>query len=59
MSSTFERPDTDLAKIIQAWDEWERGEESPGKTMTSMKKAGLDQLLRELHESGWKSQRVG
>jgi hypothetical protein len=59
MSSTFERPETDLAKIVQAWDTWERGEESPGKTMTNMKKAGLDQLLRELKESGWQPQSVG
>ena len=59
MSSTFERPEADLAKIVQAWDEWERGEESPGKALTNMKKAGLDQVLRELHESGWHPQRVG
>jgi hypothetical protein len=59
MSSTFERPDADLAKIVQAWDEWERGEESPGKALSSMKKAGLDQLLRELQASGWQPQRVG
>jgi hypothetical protein len=58
MSSNFERPETDLAKIVQAWDEWERGEESPGKTMTNMKKAGLDQLFRELKESGWKPHSV-
>lgn len=58
MSSTFERPGTDLAKIVQAWQEWERGEESPGKAMTNMKKAGLDQLLNELQEVGWQSQRV-
>lgn len=59
MSSTFERPDADLPKIIQAWEEWERGEESPGKAMTNMKKAGLDQLLVELRESGWQPQRIG
>lgn len=59
MSFTFDRPDADLVKIVQAWDEWERGEESPGKALTNMKKAGLDQLLRELEASGWQPQRVG
>jgi len=58
MSSTFERPDADLAKIVQAWEEWERGEESPGRTMTTMKKAGLDQLFQELQASGWRPQRT-
>lgn len=59
MSSSFVRPEADLAKIVQAWDEWERGEESPGKALTNMKKAGLDQLLRELQDSGWHPQSVG
>ena len=47
MSSTFERPAADLNKILSAWDEWERGEEAPGKTMTNMKKAGLAEILKE------------
>ncbi len=54
MSSTFERPAADLNKILSAWDEWERGEEAPGKTMTNMKKAGLAEILKELQTSGWK-----
>ena len=54
MSSTFERPAADLNKILSAWDEWERGEEAPGNTMTNMKKAGRAEILKELQESGWK-----
>lgn len=53
MSSTFDRPSADLTKIVQAWQEWESGEESPGRAMTNLKKAGLDQLLEELAQSGW------
>ena len=52
--SSFERPAPDLSKIIAAWDEWERGEQAPGKVLTSMKTAGLDEILRELVASGWK-----
>ena len=54
MSSSFERPAPDLAKILAAWEEWERGEENPGKVLTNMKTAGLAEVLRELSDSGWK-----
>jgi len=54
MSSTFERPAPDLSKILAAWEEWERGEQNPGKVLTNMKTAGLTEILRELAESGWK-----
>ncbi|MEN9821798.1 MAG: hypothetical protein RLZ04_224, partial [Actinomycetota bacterium] len=40
MSSTFERPAPDLGKILNAWEEWERGEENPGRVLTNMKTAG-------------------
>ena len=53
MSSTFDRPAPDLAKILTAWEEWERGEQNPGKVLTNMKTAGLADVLRELTESGW------
>lgn len=49
----FERPSPDLDKIIAAWDEWERGDETPGKVLAAMKTAGLDQILRQLAASGW------
>ena len=54
MSSAFERPAPDLAKILTAWEEWERGEQNPGKVLTNMKTAGLAEVLRELTDSGWK-----
>ena len=59
MSSIFERPKADLAKIVAAWEEWERGGEAPGKTMTDMKKAGLAEVLSQLVASGWKPQQEG
>ncbi len=50
---SFEQPAPDLSKIVAAWDEWERGEESPGRVLANMKTAGLDRVLAELTESGW------
>lgn len=59
MPSSFERPVADLAKIIAAWEEWERGSEAPGKTLTDMKKAGLAEVFSELVASGWNSKKEG
>jgi hypothetical protein len=49
----FEAPAPDLGKLISAWEEWERGEQAPGKVLASMKTAGLAQVLRQLADSGW------
>jgi hypothetical protein len=49
----FERPVPDLAKIIAAWDEFERGEQLPGKVLANMKTAGLTEVFAELAASGW------
>jgi hypothetical protein len=49
----FEAPAPDLNKLISAWEEWEAGEQSPGKVLANMKTAGLPQVLRQLVESGW------
>lgn len=49
----FERPAPDLAKIIDAWEEFEAGEESPGRILANMKTAGLAELLADLREQGW------
>ncbi len=49
----FEAPAPDLTKLISAWEEWEAGEQSPGRALANMKTAGLPQVLRELAESGW------
>jgi hypothetical protein len=43
----FETPAPDLNKLITAWDEWERGEESPGKVLSKLKTAA------QLREQGW------
>ncbi|MEL6891603.1 MAG: hypothetical protein AAFP84_08410 [Actinomycetota bacterium] len=50
---SFEQPPPDLAKIVAAWEEWENGDESPGRALADMKTAGLDKVLAELTESGW------
>jgi len=53
MSSTFEPPAPDLAKLQLHWEEWERGEESPGRVLANLKTAGMRQLLQSLVEDGW------
>lgn len=50
---SFEQPAPDLAKIVAAWEEFENGEETPGRVLAEMKTAGLDKVLAELVESGW------
>jgi hypothetical protein len=50
---SFEQPQPDLTKIIAAWEEFEKGEESPGRVLANMKTAGLDVVLAELAASGW------
>ena len=49
----FDRPVPDLSKLLAAWQEWERGEESPGKVLANMKTAGLGDVLSELVATGW------
>jgi hypothetical protein len=51
--SSFQTPAPDLTKLIAAWDEWEKGEESPGKVLSKLKTAGLQTVLAELRDSGW------
>ena len=51
--STFERPAPDLAKLISAWEEWERGEQTPGRVLANLKTAGLGEILAQLAEAGW------
>ncbi len=51
--STFERPAPDLAKLLSAWEEFERGEQTPGKVLANLKTAGLPEVLRELIATGW------
>jgi len=51
--SSFETPAPDLKKLVAAWEEWEKGEEAPGKVLSKLKTAGLHTVLQELVDSGW------
>ena len=46
----FDRPAPDLTKLLTAWEQWEKGEEMPGKVLANLKTAGLAEILRELRE---------
>ncbi|MFM9085661.1 MAG: hypothetical protein ACKORC_04230 [Acidimicrobiia bacterium] len=50
---SFTTPPPDVTKLLRAWEEWERGEQTPGKTLASLKTAGLDAVLRDLAAHGW------
>ncbi len=50
---SFERPAPDLATLLAAWEEFESGEQLPGKVLANLKTAGLAEVLAELAESGW------
>jgi hypothetical protein len=44
----METPPPDPAKLLAFWEEWERGETPPGRTMANLKTHGLPALLKEL-----------
>ncbi len=50
---SFEQPSPDLGKLIAAWEEWERGEQTPGKVLSNLKTAGMATVLQQLTDSGW------
>lgn len=50
---SFERPAPDLSKLMAAWEEFERGEQQPGKVLANLKTAGLGEVLSQLIASGW------
>jgi hypothetical protein len=52
-SEEFSPPPPDLQKLIAAWEQFEAGEETPGKVLANLKTAGLPEVLRQLAESGW------
>lgn len=52
-SMAFERPAPDLQKLIAAWEQFEAGEESPGRVLANLKTAGLAEVLHDLAASGW------
>jgi hypothetical protein len=41
-------PPPDPRKLLAHWMEWERGETPPGRVMSSLKTAGLRELLESL-----------
>jgi len=41
----------DPAKLLGYWEEWERGETTPGRVLANLKTAGMPRLLRELVDS--------
>lgn len=49
----FEAPAPDLGKLLSAWEEWERGDQTPGKVLAALKTAGLPTVLHQLVDSGW------
>jgi hypothetical protein len=51
----METPPPDPVKLLGYWEEWERGETTPGRVMANMKTAGMAQLLRELASAGERS----
>ena len=50
---SFDRPAPDLQKLLAAWEEFEAGEQLPGKVLANLKTAGLPEVLRELVDTGW------
>ena len=49
----FQAPAPDVSKLLGYWEEWERGEETPGKVLANLKTSGLSTLLQQLADSGW------
>jgi len=46
MSSSFaDRPPPDLERFLAALDEWRSGEITPGTTLQTLKRGGLDEVL--------------
>lgn len=46
-----ERPAPNPAKLLEQWNEWERGETTPGRVMANLKTGGLPELLKALVEA--------
>lgn len=44
----MDKPPPDPAKLLEAWMEWERGNNPPGRTLADLKIAGLRDILEHL-----------
>lgn len=47
----MDKPPPDVEKLLSYWNEWERGETTPGRTIANLKTAGLFDLLETLVEA--------
>ena len=45
-------PPPDPAKMLEKWNEWERGDLAPGRLIADLKIAGLPRLLEQLANEG-------
>lgn len=43
-----QRPPGDPRELLRIWTEWERGETTPGKVLSDLKRAGMPELLEGL-----------
>jgi hypothetical protein len=49
----METPPPDPAVLLATWMDWERGEATPGKTLSDLKRAGMRTLLEAaVHAAG-------
>lgn len=48
----MDRPAPDPSRLLEAWMEWERGENPPGRVMSNLKTAGMRELLEVLVAGG-------
>ncbi len=44
----MDKPPPDASKLLAFWNEWERGETPPGRTLANLKTHGLPELLASL-----------
>jgi hypothetical protein len=49
----MDKPAPDPDKLLAYWEEWERGEQTPGRVIANLKTAGMLELLRALVAQGW------
>lgn len=50
--SEAERPPPDPSRLLAAIDAWAAGDNTPGTTMQSLKRGGMDQYLAQLGDEG-------
>jgi hypothetical protein len=50
----FDPPAPDVEKLLGYWEEWERGDTTPGQVLANLKTHGMPALLRHLAERGYR-----